>query len=73
MKKKINTTPLIIIIVLIVTIILSFIINKELDKPRKKELPNETEDSLIREIETIKIENTLESDLIDIDRVLDLL
>lgn len=74
MKKKRNTTPFIIIIVLVITIVLAFVMSKELDKPKKsKEGLLEIEETLIKEIETIKIENTTNFDLIDIDRELDLL
>ncbi|HQQ22128.1 MAG TPA: hypothetical protein PLZ70_01845 [Candidatus Paceibacterota bacterium] len=57
-------------------IILVIVINQRLNspkKPNKSELETNMEQSLIDEIETIRIENTTEFDLIDIDRELDLL
>ncbi len=77
MKKKLNSTPLIIVAVIILAVILVVLSNRNLNKPKNndgtdKQTPN-TEQSLIDEIETIRIENTTDFDLIDIDRELDLL
>lgn len=74
MKKKLNNTPFIIIAVIILAVILVIVSNRNLNKPKEneKQIPN-NEQSLIDEIETIRIENTTDSDLIDIDRELDLL
>ena len=76
MKKRLNSTPFIIVAVIILAIILVIVINQRLNspkKPNKSELETNMEQSLIDEIETIRIENTTEFDLIDIDRELDLL
>lgn len=76
MKKRLNSTPFIIVAVIILAIILVVVTNQRLNSPKKlndKELGPDTEQSLIDEIETIRIENTTEFDLIDIDRELDLL
>lgn len=76
MKKRLNSTPFIIVAVIILAIILVIVTNQRLNSPKKpndKELGPDTEQSLIDEIETIRIENTTEFDLIDIDRELDLL
>ena len=76
MKKRLNSTPFIIVAVIILAIILVVVINQRLNspkKPNKSELETNMEQSLIDEIETIRIENTTEFDLIDIDRELDLL
>ena len=76
MKKRLNSTPFIIVAVIILAIILVVVTNQSLNspkKPNKSELETNMEQSLIDEIETIRIENTTEFDLIDIDRELDLL
>lgn len=78
MRKKFNSTPFIIVAVIILAVILVVVSNKNLNKPKNdKEIEGEqtpnTEQSLIDEIETIRIENTTDSDLIDIDRELNLL
>jgi len=76
MKKRLNSTPFIIVAVIILAIILVIVTNQRLNspkKPNKSELETNMEQSLIDEIETIRIENTTEFDLIDIDRELDLL
>jgi YbbR domain-containing protein len=76
MKKRLNSTPFIIVAVIMLAIILVIVINQRLNspkKPNKSELETNMEQSLIDEIETIRIENTTEFDLIDIDRELDLL
>ncbi|HPK14036.1 MAG TPA: hypothetical protein PLB93_00760 [Candidatus Paceibacterota bacterium] len=76
MKKRLNSTPFIIVAVIILAIILVVVTNQRLNspkKPNKSELETNMEQSLIDEIETIRIENTTEFDLIDIDRELDLL
>jgi large-conductance mechanosensitive channel len=77
MKKKLNSTPFVIVAVIILAVILVIISNRNLNKPKdngeaEKQIPT-NEQSLIDEIETIRIENTTDSDLIDIDRELDLL
>jgi YbbR domain-containing protein len=76
MKKRLNSTPFIIVAVIMLAIILVIVINQRLNSPKKpneSELETNMEQSLIDEIETIRIENTTEFDLIDIDRELDLL
>lgn len=76
MKKRLNSTPFIIVAVIILAIILVVVTNQRLNSPKKpngSELETNMEQSLIDEIETIRIENTTEFDLIDIDRELDLL
>lgn len=76
MKKRLNSTPFIIVAVIMLVIILVIVINQRLNSPKKpneRELEPNTEQSLIDEIETIRIENTTDFDLIDIDRELDLL
>jgi len=76
MKKRLNSTPFIIVAVIILAIILVVVTNQRLNspkKPNKSELETNMEQSLIDEIETIRIENTTEFDLIDKDRELDLL
>lgn len=76
MKKRLNSTPFIIVAVIILAIILVVVTNQRLNSPQKPnegELETNMEQSLIDEIETIRIENTTEFDLIDIDRELDLL
>ena len=76
MKKRLNSTPFIIVAVIILAIILVIVTNQRLNSPKKpneSELETNMEQSLIDEIETISIENTTEFDLIDIDRELDLL
>ncbi len=76
MKKRLNSTPFIIVAVIILAIILVIVTNQRLNSPQKPnegELETNMEQSLIDEIETIRIENTTEFDLIDIDRELDLL
>ena len=74
MKKRLNSTPFIIVAVIMLAIILVIVINQRLNspkKPNKSELETNMEQSLIDEIETIRIENTTEFDLIDIDRELE--
>ena len=76
MKKRLNSTPFINVAVIILAIILVVVTNQRLNSPQKPnegELETNMEQSLIDEIETIRIENTTEFDLIDIDRELDLL
>jgi YbbR domain-containing protein len=70
MKKRLNSTPFIIVAVIMLAIILVIVINQRLNspkKPNKSELETNMEQSLIDEIETIRIENTTEFDLIDIE------
>ena len=76
MKNKINTTPFIILAVIILATIIVFVSVRKLNGPKdveQKENETNTEQSLVDEVETIRIENTTEFDLIDIDRELDLL
>jgi large-conductance mechanosensitive channel len=76
MKKKFNSTPFVIIAVIILAVILVIVSSRNLNKPKDTEKtsePKTEQSSLIDEIETIRIENTTDFDLIDIDRELDLL